>query len=163
MRRHGPAAGRSPLGLSLSAGAVGAVGVGAVCTTVAGLSAGVHGLASALAGLGIVLLFFVVSLYLVEVADRVAPAMTLPVGMTVYGGLMSWLGLLAFGTSLPDRLHEASFAWTVIAATLGWLVIQATAVWRRRAPYVDVELPASEADPSEQPPVERPTPSSHGA
>src|SRR4051812_30320398 len=158
MQRHGSSAGRSPLGLSLSAGAVGAVGVGALCTTVAGLSAGVRGLMSALVGLGIVLLFFVVSLYLVEVADRVAPAMTLPMGMTVYGGLMAWLGLLAFGTTLPDRLHQTSFAWAVIPATLGWVVIQATAVWRRAAASGGRQVPPTEGGSAHQPPRERPGP-----
>jgi ATP synthase protein I len=150
---------RGPLGLSLSSGALGAGGVGVVCTVVAAAVAGVQGFASALGGVVLVLLFFVGSLYVVEVANRSAPALTLPVGMTVYSVLMSWLGLLAFGTSLPDRMHQASFAWTVIAATLGWLVVQAAAVWRSRAPYVVVDLPTSEpVAPAEQPAAPR-----HGA
>ncbi len=132
---------RGPLGLSLSSGVLGAVGVGLPCLIVAGAAAGWRGLASALAGLVVVLLFFGLSLYLVEVADRVAPAMTLPVGITVYGVLTLWLGILAFGTSLPDRIHRSAFAWTVIAATIGWVLVQAAAVWRQRMAYVDVPLP----------------------
>jgi ATP synthase protein I len=154
---------RGPLGLSLSSGAAGAVGVGAVCVLVAGLTAGLRGLVSALAAEVVVLLFFVVSLYLVEVANRTAPAMTLPAGITVYSLLMSWLGLLAFGTSLPDRMHQSSFAWTVIAATLGWLLVQATAVWRRRTPYIEIDLPTSEPDPSPQKETESPAPTDHVA
>jgi hypothetical protein len=120
--------------------------VGAV--VVAAATAGVRGAISAGAGLVVVVLFFVVSMYLVEVANRVAPALTLPVGMTVYGILVAWLGLLAFGTSLPDRLHQAAFAWTVIAAALGWVVAQAVAVWRSRLSYVDVPLPTSDDPPA---------------
>ena len=111
-----------------------------------GLLAGLHGAVSALCGVVVVLLFFVVSLYLVEVANRVSPSLTLPVGLTVYGTLVLWLGVLAFGTSLPDRLHHAAFAWTVIAATLGWILTQAAAVWRWRIPYVDVDLPTRSPD-----------------
>jgi hypothetical protein len=116
---------------------------------VAAALAGLRGGVSAGAGLAVVVLFFVVSMYLVEVANRVAPSLTLPVGMTVYGVLVAWLGLLAFGTSLPDRLQKAAFAWTVIAAALGWVVAQAVAVWRSRLHYVDVPLPTSETSPSD--------------
>ncbi|HSP36969.1 MAG TPA: hypothetical protein VLR26_04375 [Frankiaceae bacterium] len=138
---------RGPLGLALGSGTLGAAGTGLLAVVVAALVVGLSGAVSALFGLVVVLLFFVVSLYLVEVANRVAPSLTLPVGMTVYGVLVAWLGLLAFGTSLPDKLHLASFAWTVIASTLGWVVVQASAVWRSRLSYVDVDLPTS-AEPS---------------
>lgn len=132
---------RGPLGLSLSSGAAGAGGVGLLSVLVAGLAAGWRGSASAGVGVVVVLLFFVLSLYLVEVANTAAPSLTLPAGIAVYSALVSWLGLLAFGTSLPERLHKPSFAWTVIAATLAWLLTQGTAVWRQRVLYVDVPLP----------------------
>jgi hypothetical protein len=140
-----PAVRRGPLGLSLTSGALGAVGAGAVCTVISGLTAGPRGLGSALAAVLVVLVFFVPSLYFVEVANRTAPAMTLPAAITIYSLLMSWLGLLAFGTSVPDRLHQSSFAWTVIVATVGWLLTQATAVWRRRMPYLEIPLPGDAA------------------
>lgn len=132
------------MGLTLGSGTFGAVGAGLTGVVVAAVVAGVRGGISAGAGLAVVILFFVVSMYLVEVANRVAPSLTLPVGMTVYGVLVAWLGLLAFGTSLPDRLHKAAFAWTVIAAALGWVVAQAVAVWRSRLHYVDVPLPTGD-------------------
>lgn len=139
-----------PLGLSLGSGSIGALGVGTAATAVSALVGGARGTVSAVAAVVVVLLFFVVSLWLVEVANRVNPSMTLPVGLTVYGTLVLWLGLLAFGTSLPDHLHQGAFAWTVISATLGWLVAQAVAIWRWRIPYVLVDLPTS--DPSDEPP-----------
>lgn len=132
-----------PLGLSLRSGSLGAGAVGAGGVAVSALVGGVRGAVSAVVGVVVVLLFFVVSLYLVEVANRVSPSLTLPVGLTVYGILVLWLGVLAFGTSLPDQLHQGAFAWTVITATAGWLAVQATAVWRWRGPYVDVPLPTT--------------------
>lgn len=140
-RRRGAASHPSPIGLSLGSGTTGALGVGVAAIVVSVVAAGRHGALSALAGLVVVVLFFVVSLYLVEVADRVSPSMTLPVGVTVYSSLVLVLGVLALGTPLPDKLQPDAFAWTVVAATLGWLVAQAVAVWRSKAPYVDVELP----------------------
>jgi ATP synthase protein I len=142
-RRSSP----GPLGLSLRSGALGAVGVGVVAVLLSGLVAGGRAAISAVVGVAVVVLFFVVTLYLVEVANRVAPALTLPVALTVYGTLVLWLGVLAFGTSLPDLLHKASFAWTVISSTLGWILVQAAAVWRRQIPYVEVELPRSDRLP----------------
>jgi ATP synthase protein I len=141
--RRGAEVHASPIGLSLGSGTAGAFVVGVVGVAVSALVAGVHGAVSAVAGLVVVVLFFGVSLYLVEVADRVAPSLTLPVGVTVYSTLVLVLGVLALGTPLPDRLQPAAFAWTVVAATLGWVVVQAGAVWRSKAPYVDVELPRS--------------------
>jgi ATP synthase protein I len=117
------------------------VGLGAVLLS--GLLGGRRGTVSAVLGLAVVLLFFVLSLYLVEVANRVAPSLTLPVAVTVYSTLVLWLIVLAGGTNLPEHLHQGAFAWTVIASTLGWLVLQSIAVWRRRAPYVEVELPTA--------------------
>jgi ATP synthase protein I len=108
---------------------------------VSAAAAGGRAATSAALGLGVVLLFFVVSLYLVEVANRVAPSLTLPAGLTVYSTLMAWLGFLGFSTTVPERLDKGAFAWTVISAALGWVVVQAVAVWRRRVPYVDVHLP----------------------
>ncbi|MDQ1672746.1 MAG: synthase protein [Frankiaceae bacterium] len=147
--RRGAAVHPSPLGLSLGSGTAGALGVGVGGIAVSALAAGGHGALSAVAGLVVVLLFFGVSLYVVEVANRVSPSLTLPVGVTVYSTLVLWLGVLALGTSLPDRLQPDAFAWTVVAATLGWLVAQATAVWRSKAPYVDVELPRAASSPDD--------------
>jgi ATP synthase protein I len=154
---------RGPLGLSIGSGAAGAGAVGGAGVLLSALIAGGRGSVSAICGVAVVLLFFVVSLYLVEVANRVDPSLTLPVGLAVYGTLVGWLILLSVRTSLPDHLDRGAFAWTVIATTLGWLVAQAVGVWRRRAPYVDVELPTSaavepagvvtESDPATLPPV----------
>jgi hypothetical protein len=137
---------RGPLGLSLSAGGLGAGSVGAVGILVSALAAGRHGALSASCGVTVVVLFFVVSLYLVEVANRVSPSLTLPVGLTVYSTLILWLGVVAFSSDLPDKLDPGAFSWSAIAATLGWVVVQAVAVWRQRIPYVDVELPTHSAD-----------------
>jgi ATP synthase protein I len=150
---------RGPLGLSLRSGGLGAGVVAAVAVAVSALVAGARGAVSAGCGAVLVLMFFVGSLYLVEVANRVAPAFTLPVGLTVYSTFLLWLGVLAFGTSLPDKLDRHSFAWTVISATLGWVLLQATAVWRKHISYVDVELPSSEQEPDLEP--EAPQPATH--
>lgn len=140
-RRRGAGVHPSPIGLSLSSGTAGALGVGVGGIAISAVAGGGRGALSALGGLVVVVLFFGVSLYLVEVANRVAPSLTLPVGVTVYSTLVLLLGVFALGTSLPDRLQPDAFAWTVVAATLGWLVAQGTAVWRSKAPYVDVDLP----------------------
>jgi ATP synthase protein I len=144
---------RGPLGLSVGSGTVGAVGAGLGATVVSALVAGGQGALSALAGVVVVVLFFVASLWLVEVANRVNPSLTLPVGLTVYSVSLLWLGLLAYGTSLPDRLSQGAFAWTVIAATLGWLLAQAVAVWRLRVPYVAVDLPTRDTSDEDRRPV----------
>jgi ATP synthase protein I len=145
------AAGKSPrpfepLRLSLRAGVLGAGGVGVLAVGLGALGGGARGAGSAAAGLLLVVLFFVVSLYLVEVANRVAAAFTLPAAMAIYGTLITWLGVLAFSTSLPDKLNKPAFAWTVIAGCLGWVVAQSTAVWRGRLSYVDVPLPTRSSE-----------------
>ena len=139
--RRGAAAHPSPIGLSLGSGMAGALAIGIGGIAVSAVAADARGALSALSGLVVVVLFFGVSLYVVEVANRVSPSLTLPVGVTVYSTLVLCLGVLTLGTSLPDELQPDAFAWTVVAATLGWLTAQGTAVWRSKAPYVDVELP----------------------
>jgi len=87
-------------------------------------------------------MFFIVTLAAVEAANSVGPALTMPVGLTVYGTLILVLGGLLFGTTLPEHLQLPSFSWTTVAATLGWLVAQSVAVWRAKLPYVVIDSSA---------------------
>ncbi len=109
---------------------------------VCALAAGVPGLVSSLVGLALVAMFFIVTLAAVEAANSVGPALTMPVGLTVYGTLILVLGGLLFGTTLPEHLQLPSFSWTTVAATLGWLVAQSVAVWRAKLPYVVIDSSA---------------------
>jgi len=134
----------TPLGLSLRSGLVGVAAVGPVAGLVCAVAAGVHGLVSSVVGLALVAVFFIVTLAAVEAANSVGPALTMPVGLTVYGTLILVLGGLLFGTTLPEHLQLPSFSWTTVAATLGWLVAQSVAVWRAKLPYVVIGQPTED-------------------
>ena len=135
-RNERPPTKLTPLGLTLRAGLT---GVGLTTPIAVGLSAGlagVRGLVSSVVGLALVAVFFLVSMVLVERANTVGPALTLPVALTVYGIKIVVLGVIVFGTDAVSHLNAPAFCWSVVGATLGWLVAHAVAVWRTRMPYV---------------------------
>jgi ATP synthase protein I len=125
-----------PLGLTLRAGLTGVAITGPVALALSGAFGGLRGLASSAVGLALVAFFFLVSMVLVERANTVGPALTLPVALTVYGIKIVVLGVIVFGTNAISHLNAPAFCWSVVGATMGWLIAQATAVWRTKMPYV---------------------------
>ncbi len=132
----------SPLALTLRAGLTGVAIAAPVALALSGGFGGVRGLVSSAVGLALVAVFFLVSMVLVERANTVGPALTLPVALTVYGIKIVVLGVIVFGTDAVSHLHIAAFSWSVVGATIAWLVAHAVAVWRTKMPYVVI----SEAD-----------------
>jgi ATP synthase protein I len=126
----------SPLGLTLRAGLAGVAITAPVALVLSGAFGGVRGLISSAVGLALVALFFLVSMVLVERANSVGPALTLPVALTVYGIKIVVLGVIVFGTNAVSHLNAPAFCWSVVGATMGWLFAHATAVWRTKMPYV---------------------------
>ncbi len=131
----------TPLGLTLRAGLSGVAGTAPFALALSTGLAGVRGLLSSLIGLALVAVFFLVSMVLVERANTVGPALTLPVALTVYGIKVVVLGVIVFGTDAVSHLNAPAFCWSVVGATLGWLVAHAVAVWRTRMPYVVIPPP----------------------
>jgi ATP synthase protein I len=125
-----------PLGLTLRAGLAGVALTSPVALGLSGAFGGVRGLVSSAVGLALVAFFFLVSMVLVERANTVGPALTLPVALTVYGIKIVVLGVIVFGTDAISHLNAPAFCWSVVGATMGWLIAHATAVWRTKMPYV---------------------------
>jgi ATP synthase protein I len=119
-----------------------------VALALSGGLAGLRGLVSSAVGLLLVGVFFLTSMVLVERANTVGPALTLPVALTVYGVKIVILGVIVFGTDAVSHLSAPAFCWSVVGATLAWLVSHAVGVWRTRMPYVVVGTAA--ADPTPQ-------------
>lgn len=144
----------TPLGLTLRSGLAGVL---IAAPFALGLSAGfggLRGLFSSLAGLVLVALFFLVSMVLVEMANSVGPALTLPVALTVYGIKIVVLGVIVFGTNVMSHVNAPAFCWSVVAATLSWLVAHAVGVWRTRMPYVVIpQEPAPTSAPVNEEPA----------
>ncbi len=141
----------TPLGLTLRAGLTGVAIASPVALALSGALGGLRGLVSSAVGLALVAVFFLVSMVLVERANTVGPALTLPVALTVYGTKVVILGVIVFGTDAVSHLNAAAFCWSVVGATLAWLVAHAVAVWRTKMPYVVIpDQPPSAPDP---PPV----------
>jgi ATP synthase protein I len=138
--RHGP------LGLTLRAGLAGVAITAPVALALSGALGGVRGLVSSAVGLALVALFFLVSMVLVERANSVGPALTLPVALTVYGTKIVVLGVIVFGTDAVSHLNAPAFCWSVVGATMGWLFAHATAVWRTKMPYVVIPVIAESTE-----------------
>lgn len=127
---------QTPLGLTLRSGLTGVGLVAPIALALSGGLAGIRGLISSLVGLTLVAVFFLVSMVLVERANTVGPALTLPVALTVYGTKIIILGVIVFGTDAVSHLNAPAFSWSVVGATLAWLVAHAWGVWHHRMPYV---------------------------
>jgi ATP synthase protein I len=141
----------SPLGLTLRAGMTGVAISAPVALVLSGAFAGIRGLISSAIGLALVALFFLVSMVLVERANTVGPALTLPVALTVYGIKIVVLGIIVFGTNAVSHLNAPAFCWSVVGATMSWLVAHAVAVWRTKMPYVVIpDVAPAPASPAPQ-------------
>jgi ATP synthase protein I len=153
----------TPLGLTLRSGLRGVILAAPVALALSGALGGVRGLVSSAVGLLLVGSFFLISMVLVERANTVGPALTLPVALTVYGVKVVILGAIVFGTDAVSHMSAPAFCWTVVGATLAWLISHAVGIWRTRMPYVVItETDAADraADPREQPAREPVGPSS---
>lgn len=100
---------------------------------------GFRALIGAAIGLLVVAGFFTVSVLAVEAANRIDPALTLPVALTTYGIKVVILGVAAFAIPRSLGSARAAFAGALVAGTLAWLVAQAVGVWRARITYIDVD------------------------
>ena len=129
----------TPLRLTLRSGLRGVVLAAPLALALSGGLGGIRGLLSSAAGLVLVGAFFLVSMVLVERANTVGPALTLPVALTVYGVKIVILGVIVFGTDAVSHLNAPAFCWSVVGATLAWLISHAVGVWRTRLPYVVIE------------------------
>jgi ATP synthase protein I len=137
----------TPLGLTLRSGLRGVLLAAPIALGLSGGLDGVRGVLSSLAGLLLVAVFFLVSMVLVERANTVGPALTLPVALTVYGIKIVILGVIVFGTNAMSHLDAPAFSWSVVGATLAWLVSHAVGVWRTRMPYVVIPAEDSAVNP----------------
>jgi ATP synthase protein I len=134
----------TPLGITLRSGLRGVVIAAPVALALSGGLAGPRGLISSAVGLLLVGVFFLTSMVLVERANTVGPALTLPVALTVYGVKIVLLGVIVFGTDAVSHLSVPAFCWSVVGATLAWLLSHAVGVWRTRMPYVVISEDGSE-------------------
>jgi ATP synthase protein I len=128
----------TPLGLTLRSGLTGVALAAPFALGLSGGLAGWRGAISAAVALALVAGFFLVSMVLVERANTVGPALTLPVALAVYGTKIVILGVIVFGTDAVTHLNIPAFAWSVVGATLAWLVAHAVGVWRTQMLYVEI-------------------------
>jgi hypothetical protein len=107
----------------------------AICLVLGGFRAVIGGAI----GLLVVAGFFTVSVLAVEAANRVDPALTLPVALTTYVIKIVLLGAAAFAVPRSLGSARAAFAAALVVGTLAWLIAQAVGVWRARITYIDVD------------------------
>ncbi len=115
--------------------------VGAVCAVAAALLAGPTGLWGGLTGALMVLAFFASSAFVLTRTQRLDPAVTLLVAMSLYLGkilaLLVTLVVLDALDLLGDPLHRMSLALAVVACTLTWTAAEVVTTVRRRQPIYD--------------------------
>lgn len=107
--------------------------------------AGPTGLWGALAGSLIVLAFFSSSAFVLTRTQRLDPALTLLVALTLYlGKVLALLAVLVLLDSLGllgDPLHRMALALAIVACTLTWSTAEVVTAMRRRQPIYDETVP----------------------
>lgn len=133
------------------------LGVAILGSVVGFLTAGVHGLISALVAAAVTAVFMGLTAVSFLVAARVAK---LPEGIVVYYGIILGTMFVKFAIffilimSLRDAkwLNPTVFGLTIIVAVLGNIIVDMLAVGRGRVLYVDVALPGEVAAPADKSP-----------
>lgn len=115
--------------------------VGIAAIVVGAALAGPTGLWGALAGSLMVLTFFASSAFVLTRTQRLDPAVTLLVAMSLYLGkilaLLVTLVALEALDLLGDPLHRMALALAVVACTLTWTCAEVVTTVRRRQPIYD--------------------------
>lgn len=103
------------------------------------LAGGTTAVVGSATGVALVTLSFVISSLAVAWADRVAPALVLPVGLMTYVVKFTLLGFALVALARSGWDGRTSFAWAVLAAVVTWALVQCWWVWQARIPYVSLE------------------------
>ena len=119
-----------------------------------GLIRGTEGLAGGALGVGLVTAFFVAGkLALVAVARRGVTTLLLPAALGVYGAKVVALGLVLVSLNGSDTFDLPSFAWSIVAGTIGWVGAEVWAATRLRVPFYDPQAFAARSADAAQPPA----------
>lgn len=73
----------------------------------------------------------------VDLADRLAPVLVLPVGLTAYAVTVVALGTVVVRNEGSDSDLVAGLPWGVAVGTVVWVLVQMWWAWTSPTPYVD--------------------------
>ena len=115
---------------------------GVVAVLLAGVTQGPTGLFGAVAGAGLVVVFFTATHLVLDRTGHLPPELTLLVALGLYTGKVVALALtfvlLSGSGLLGDPLHRAALALTVIVCTLAWTSAEVRAAMTARIPTYDL-------------------------
>ena len=74
----------------------------------------------------------------VDLADRIATPLVLPVGLTAYALTVLVLGVVVVRTQAGSGGLVAGLPWGVVAGTLVWVTVQSWWAWTSPTPYVEL-------------------------
>lgn len=118
-------------------------GAGAVASLVLWPILGARFAGSVGFGVGLVIIFFGVSLLIAELAGRYRSSWALPAFLFTYMLKIVGMGLLVLFSGLPDWVYRPAFMWGAIGALVLWQFGEIRAFSKARLPIFADEDPAS--------------------
>ncbi|RIV32691.1 hypothetical protein [Micromonospora radicis] len=103
----------------------------------AALLRGPTGAAGVAAGIGLVIVSYLVSSFSVAWADAVNPKLIMSVGLVTYATKMVFLGVVMSAVASAGWPGLPDMGVAIIAAVLVWIVAHVTWAWRAPLPTVD--------------------------
>lgn len=110
------------------------LGVGAVASLVLWPILGPHVAWSIAFAVGLVILFFGVSLLIAETAGRINISYALPAFLFTYVIKIFGMGFMVLFSGLPDWVHRPTFMWGAIGALVLWQIGEIRAFSKARLP-----------------------------
>ncbi len=92
-------------------------------------------------GVGLVIIFFGVSLLIAELAGRYRSSWALPAFLFTYVLKIFGMGFLVLFSGLPDWVHRPAFMWGAIGSLVLWQFGEIRAFSKARLPIFDDEEP----------------------
>lgn len=117
-------------------------GAGAIASLVLWPFLGPHVAGSAAFAVGLVILFFGVSLLIAEAAGRININYALPAFLFTYVFKIFGMGFLVLFSGLPDWVHRPTFMWGAIGALVLWQIGEIRAFSRARLPVFADDEPS---------------------
>ncbi|MFI7021839.1 hypothetical protein [Micromonospora sp. NPDC049900] len=112
-------------------------GLAVLGVPIAALLRGPTGAAGVAAGIGLVVVSYLVSGLSVAWADAVSPKMIMPVGLVTYATKMVFLGMVMAAVARTGWPGLPDMGVAIIAGVLVWIVAHTTWAWRAPLPTVD--------------------------
>jgi ATP synthase protein I len=118
--------------------------VGAILVVLGWQLYGVKGVYAGLIAVGLVTVFFAISVIVVSKAAKISPSLMMGAALGTYAIKVLVLAALAFRLRDTTSFNGRFFGISAIICVLVWSATQFTTMMRLRIPYVEPARPASE-------------------